>query len=190
MPTNAKKAAGKARRPAQVPRPRAARPLDARRLGRAVARFEKAQQHAHARAADLLAVVESISSAAVARREQQLVLALRDRELLRDLFELAEAMRGEAPGTLPSTLDRLRLVPDALMQWLSDLLAVRPYGETGAERELPAESLDQFQHEFPRPGGTGGTDGLIRVRVASPGWTHNRRSIALPRVELAAKSTG
>ena len=53
-------------------------------------------------------------------------------------------MRSPAsPGSLPSDVQRLRVLPDALVQWLADALGLSPSSEQG-ELEVPAAKLAWF----------------------------------------------
>jgi hypothetical protein len=155
-------------------------PVDVRRINAAVRRFDHAQQAAAARGVDLLAVAAALGAAAVEKALMQIVSQLVERELLRDILALKDAFASAPPGSLPSELDRVRLVPDAVIQWLAESLHVSPSSETG-DLEVPAGKLSRFICEFQPP-----TDAnrLMRVRVISPGWSRNGKSVLRARVRL------
>jgi len=144
-----------------------------RRIDTVLRRFDRAQQVAAARGADLLAVAAAIGNAAVEKRLQELVTQLAKRELLRDVLALKDAFVTASPGSLPAEIERLRLVPDALVLWLADSLGLSPSSEQG-ELEVPAANLARFSCDFPPPEDAGQ---LVRVHVTCRGWQRNGKSL-------------
>jgi hypothetical protein len=162
--------------------PRGVTPADVRRIDAAVRKFDQAQQTAAARGADLLAVVAALGAAAVEESQAKLAAQLADRELLRDILAMKDAFAVALPGSLPAEFERLRLLPDALVQWLSDALALAPSAEQG-EMEVPAAKLARFECDFQSPEDA---NQLVRVRVASRGWNRNGSCVVPGRLSLAS----
>lgn len=160
------------------------RPADARRVDVAVARLDAAQKELSRRAADLSAVLGGIAENAVVKRDEQLVRQLVDRELLRDLLDLREAIAVAATGSLPAPLERLCALPEAMLQWFADAFGIEPDGEPGLIRELPVRSLSKFECDFDAPADG---DGLIRVCVQTPGWRRNGKQVAPARLSLVPR---
>jgi hypothetical protein len=151
---------------------------DVRRIDIALHRFDHAQQVAAARGADLLAVAVALGNVAVEKRLQELATQLAERELLRDVLALKDAFTTASPGSLPAEIERLRLLPDALIQWLADSLGLSPSSEQG-DLEVPAAKLARFSCDFPPPEDA---DQLVRVRVTYRGWQRNGKSLIPARV--------
>ena len=164
--------------------PRGSTAAEVRRIEAAVRKFDQAQQTATARGADLLAVAATLGAAAVEKALVKLVAQLANRELPRDVLALKDAYAAASPGSLPAEFDRLRLLPDALVQWMSDSLGLSPSSEQG-ELEVPAVKLARFSCDFPPPENT---DQLVRVRVTCRGWNRNGKSLIPARVRLVGKS--
>ena len=146
---------------------------DARRIDAALRKFDKAQQVAAARGEDLLDVAAKIGNAAVEKRLQQLAAQLAERELLRDVLALKDAFAAASLDSLPVEVQRLRLLPDALVQWLADSLGLSPSSAQG-ELEVPAANLARFSCDFPPPEDAGQ---LVRVHVTCRGWQRNGKSL-------------
>jgi len=172
------------RKPRAAVPPRAAAAANVRRVEAAVRKFDRAQQAAAERGADLLAVAVTLGEAAVEKCMVKLAGQLAERELLRDALALKDAFAAASPGSLPADLERLRLLPDALIQWLADSLGLLPSEQQG-EMEVPAGKLTGFACDFQPPEDA---DQLVRVRVTCRGWKQNGRSLIPPRVGLCGKN--
>lgn len=157
--------------PQAVPRGLTGR--DVRQIDAALRRFDQAQRVAAARGADLLAIAATLGNAAVEKRLQKLTEQLAERELLRDVLDLKEAFASASPGSLSAKFERLRLLPDALVQWLADSLGLSPSFEQG-DVEVPAGKLARFSCDFPPPEDAGQ---LVRVHVTCRGWQRNGKSL-------------
>ncbi len=151
---------------------------DVRQIDMALRKLDQAQQLAATRGADLLAIAASLGNAAVEKRLQELAAQLAKQELLRDILALKDAFAGASPGSMPAEIERLQLLPDALLQWLADSLGLSPSPEQG-ELEVPAAKLARFDCDFSPP-----ADGsqLVRVRVTYRGWQRNGKSVIRTRV--------
>ena len=153
--------------------PRGLSAADVRRVDTALRRFDKAQQVAADRGTDLRAVAEALGNAAVEKRLRELATQLAKGELLRDVLALKDAFAATSPDSLPAEIERLRLFPDALVQWLADSLGLSPSSEQG-ELEVPAAKLARFSCDFQPPEDA---DQLVRVRVTCRGWKRNGKSL-------------
>ena len=176
-----KKRRSVAKKPKKLPAPKhrsqaASRGLSAaavRRVDTALRKFDKARQVAAARGTDLLAVAAAMGNAAVEKRLCELATQLAKRELLRDVLALKDAFTAASSGSLPAEIERLRLLPDALVQWLADSLGLSPSSEEG-ELEVPAAKLARFSCDFQPPEDA---NQLVRVRVTCRGWKRNGKSL-------------
>ncbi len=151
---------------------------DVRQINAALRRFDQAQKVAAARGEDVLAVAVALGNVAVEKRLQELTMQLAERELLRDVLALKDAFAATTGGGLPTAFERLRLLPDALIQWLADSLALSPLSEQG-ELEVPAGRLAHFSCDFQPPEDT---HQLVRVRVTHRGWQRNGKGLIPTRV--------
>jgi hypothetical protein len=157
------------------------RSAEVRRVAVALNRLTRAQDAAAARGADLLAVANTLQTAAVAQRDDTLVHSLLERQLPRDILALRDALAKAPPGSLPEELETLRLLPAALAQWLSEQFGLVPSGTVGEEIELPAARLTQFDCDFDVPASP---ETLVRVRVVAAGWKRGGKVAVSPRVEF------
>jgi len=173
-------------RPKRSPgaRKRAPRPIgaDARRVAAAVKRFEQAYRVAGSRADDLAALAHGIGEAAAAKQRTLLARDCAERQLLRDVVALREAFADLPAGALPAPLEPLRLLPDALLQWMEQRLDLEPVGQAGELKELPAAKLANYAYNFEKPADPAT---LVRVRVAACGWKHGAAVLIPPQVVLA-----
>lgn len=171
------------RKPAKASAPkRIARPTEYRRVESAITRMELAHRNAVDRAAKVLAVSDQIGKAAVGRTMDAIVKELADRELLRDIAALREAFTANSRGTIPEELDRLRLLPEALLGWLEERFGLSLDSVAVArECEVPTSRLSRFEVV-----GTMPTDpnGLVRIRVENPGWSRGGKPLVKPRVAI------
>jgi hypothetical protein len=145
-----------------------------------VGRFARAQQAASARGEDVMAVAASLGDAAVEKCLARFARQLTERGLLRDVLALQEAFAGALPGSLPADFERLRLVPDALLQWMDDALGLVPSEDEG-EFEMPAAKLSRFVCET-QPAID--SKGLVRVRVTVRGWKRNGTTLVPAQVRI------
>lgn len=154
-----------------------------KQLAAAIRAFDLAQRVATAKATSLGKLVDFIGEAAVERKLNELTDDLAVRLVLRDIAALAEAVSSSPVGSLPPALERLRLLPEALMAWLREHLGLEPYLERGQHLEIPAERLSRFTTSGPINAATGS---LVQVVVVDPGWNRNGRQLVPPHVEGAA----
>lgn len=157
------------------------RSAEVRRVAAALNRFTRAQDAAAARGADLLAVANTLQTAVVVQRDDTLVHDLLERQLPRDILALRDALAKSPPGSLSEELEALRLLPDALVNWLGEQFGLAPTGATGGEIELPAGRLSQFDCDFDLPASP---ETLVRIRVVAAGWKRGGKAMAPPRVQL------
>jgi hypothetical protein len=150
------------------------RPGEVRRVAVALNRFTRAQDAAAARGADLLAVAGTLQTVAIAQRDETLVCSLLERQLPRDILALRNILAKSPPGSLPEELEALRLLPDALVQWMGEQFGLAPDGTVGEEIELPAARLAQFDCA---PGISADLADLVRVRVVASGWKRFGRTL-------------
>ena len=160
---------------------RVRRSADVRRVAIAFRRFARAQDAAAARGADLLAVANTLQTAAVAQRDDALVRDLLERQLPRDVLALRDALAKAPRDSLPEELEVLRLLPDALVQWLAEQFDLAPAGTVGEEIELTAARLTQFDCDFEVPPSP---ESLVRVRVVAAGWKRGGKVTVPPRVQF------
>lgn len=166
------------RKPSAAASSRGLAAVEVRRVEAAVRRFDLAQQAAAARGADLFAVAAALGETAVEKRLRTLTTQLAEHELLRDILALKDAFAAAPPNSLPAEFERLRLLPDALIQWLGDSLGLTPSSEEG-EIEVPTAKLARFCCDFQPPQDA---DQLVRIRVTCRGWKRNGKSLIPTRV--------
>lgn len=110
--------------------------------------------------------------------ERQIVAgAIRDR-VFRDLSLLDKALDVDAADV--DELRRLRMVPAAVLRWLSMFLHVDPHMEVGAEREVSSDAVSKFEWVSAEAGNPGK---LMKIRVVAPGWKWRGTLLAKPTVE-------
>jgi len=138
------------------------------------------------RAEDLAALAHSLGEVAVEKHSNSIIRDLCEKQFLRDLIALCDALAECAPGTLNARLESLRLLPDALIQWLEQRFGVVPSGRAGEELDLPASKLMNYACEFDPPSDQ---MALVRVQVIAPGWKRGNRILIPPRVRLSQQQT-
>ena len=110
--------------------------------------------------------------------ERQIVAGALKDNVFRDLVLLDNALESDVANA--GELRRLRLVPAAVLRWISTFLHVGPHMEVGEEREISSDAAGKFEWV----GGEAGTPGkLIKIRVLAPGWNWRGTLVAKPAVE-------
>ncbi len=127
-----------------------------------------------------MGVVTSIESVALEKRYRALAQELVDRQILRDLIALKDAM--EKDGQSPS-LSSLRLFPSSLLQWLGDRFTLEPIGRIGDPIELPVSKLKNYLCDFEI---SGETDSLVECVVVELGWKYRGETLVRPRLRIRA----
>jgi hypothetical protein len=150
---------------------------DARQVQDVLDQLTRAQAELTARGIDLLNVAHAIGRTAVATFKQELVNSLVQDNLLRDLEQLRTTL-----AATPLTAD-LRLLPEAMLNWLCRHLDLSQHLQPGQELEVPAERLSQYDLEGPPPDAA---KSLVKLQVLAPGWKHQGQIVIPPRVALAA----
>ncbi len=156
--------------------------VTARRVAAAIQRFEKAYRMAHARADDLAALANKIGEVAAAKQSAELVREWVDRQFLRDVFALREAFAKYPGGMLPPGIEVLRLLPDALLQWIEQRFSIQPIGSPGEVKEIPAKALAKYDHNFDEPVET---TSLVKVQIVAPGWKQGTHVLIPPKIDIA-----
>lgn len=152
-------------------------PVNSARVKAALDEVARAQADLSAKGVDLLNVAHDIGRAAAARLKEELLQSLLQENLLQDLEQLRTAA---TTSTLPADL---RLLPEALFNWLCRHFEISQYLERNQKLEIPTERLDQFELQGPRPGSA---KALVTVYVLAPGWKFQGRTIVLPLVMVAS----
>jgi len=129
-----------------------------------------------------MAVANSLGEAAVKKHTDLLIRDLRERQFLRDLLDLHDALAQVPTGSLSPRLEALRLLPDALIQWLEERFGLAPFGRVGEELEMPASKLANYSYEFDSPEDP---KALVRVQVVAPGWKQGNKLVIRPRVKMS-----
>lgn len=171
------------RQPAKATKPKRTISGDRRRVDVAVKRFRQAYRLATARAEDVLAVANSLGEVAVQKHTNLLIRDLCEKQFLRDLIALQDALAEVPAGSLNPRLESLRLLPDTLIQWLEERFGLAPSGRVGEELDIPASKLANYAYEFNPPDDP---KALIRVQVVVSGWKRGNTPLIPARVKLAA----
>ena len=153
-----------------------------RRVDAALKRYEKACRTASARGEDLASLASLIGEAAVEKHSACIVRDWCERQFLRDVIGLRDALAEHASGSLNPRLEALRLLPDALMQWLEMRFRIVPTGPVGEELEIPVARLRNYSCTFDVPADS---TKLVRVCVVAAGWKRGNVLLIPPRVKLA-----
>jgi|GEM_PF-4898315 len=156
-----------------------------RRVDTALKRYETACHTAVARGEDLASLAGLISEVAIEKHSARIVSDWCERQLLRDVIDLRDALAEHAPASLNPRLEALRLLPDALMQWLEMRFSVVPTGTVGEVLEIPVAKLRNYLCTFEVP--TDSTS-LIRICVVAVGWKRGKALLIPPSVRLADQS--
>ncbi|MFN0150827.1 MAG: hypothetical protein ACKVU1_09005 [bacterium] len=157
----------------------------ARRISAAIKRYDAARQIADRRAADVLAIASQLGAAAVTKRDDLLVSQLIERALLRDVLAFHVAMAMAPLDTLPPDLERLRLLPAALLDWLDEAFGLTCMGiRSGAE--IPARNLAGQSCSFDVPRDP---NALVKVFVDSDGWNKRGKAMVPARLSRADRSS-
>jgi hypothetical protein len=98
--------------------------------------------------------------------------------VFRDLVLLDKALDSDVANV--DELRRLRMVPAAVLRWLSMFLHVDPHMEVGAEREVSSDAVSKFEWVGAEAGDPGT---LMKIRVVAPGWNWRGTLLAKPTVE-------
>ncbi len=159
---------------------------DARRVDAALKRLQQALRLTTTRAEDILAVAHALGKTAVEKNTRSLIRDLCEKQFLRDLVELRDALADGGASTLSPRLQSLRLLPNALIQWFEHRFEVVPFGRAGEELDLPVSKLGNYSCEFDIPSDP---MALVRVLVVSPGWKRGNVLLIPPRVRLSQQQT-
>jgi hypothetical protein len=145
---------------------------DARKVKAALEKLEKAQARLTSSGINLLSMAHDLRRTAEVSLTDSLVQSLAADRILQDLLRLRQVM--------PSGIqDDLRLLPEAVLNWLMRNFELSQYLEQGQELEIPAERLKDFEvSEIAAPYAA---MPLARIRVESPGWKHRKRIVVRPR---------
>lgn len=152
------------------------------RIDAAIKRYERASQLAQVRAEELSQLAHTIGEAAVETFRVAVLAEWAEKGFLEDMLELRDALADRKGDGLPRRLVSLRLLPDAVLAWMEEWFGILPFESVGRILEVPVDRLANFSHDFEIPNTT---DGLVRIRVVSPGWRRHRVLMIPPRVELA-----
>lgn len=110
--------------------------------------------------------------------ERQIVTGALKDNVFRDLVLLDKALDSdEATG---DDLRRLRMVPAAVLRWISTFLHAGPHMQVGAEREVSSDAAGKFEWVGVAAGKPGK---LMKIRVVAPGWIWRGTVLAKPTVE-------
>jgi hypothetical protein len=148
----------------------------------ALKRYEKACRVASARGEDLASLANVISEASVAKYSASIVRDWCEKQFLRDVIGLRDALAEHPPGSLEPRLEQLRLLPAALLQWLEMRFRVVPTGSVAEELEIPVARLRNYSCDFDVPEDN---TRLLKVHVIAVGWKCGNTVIIPPRVRLA-----
>jgi hypothetical protein len=110
--------------------------------------------------------------------ERHLVAAAMNDNVLRDLVLLDKALNMEDVNH--AELRRLRMVPAAVLRWISTFLHVDAHLEVGAEREVSSDAAGKYDWAVSavvKPGT------LVKIRVVAPGWNWRGTVLSKPLVE-------
>jgi len=174
------------RRLAKTAKPKKMAAREMRRVDAAMKRLQQAYRLATARSEDVLAVANTLGDEAVQKHTNSLIRDLCEKQFLRDLIAMRDAI-GEVPtGSLTPRLESLRLLPDALIQWVEERFGLAPSGRAGEELEVPASRLAHYACEFELPADR---RTLIKVQVIAPGWKLGNTLLIPPRVRLAQQAS-
>ena len=172
-----KRAASRAR---PVPRKKARRKSAVTRTAERARRdLDRAAESVRAAAA-LTRVADQIGAEALEGERDRLAAELASEQILRDLAKLQRAFTAAPDGSLPSDLEVLRKLPDAVLAWARDRFGVTPHLAVGQELEVPADRLSGFILDGTLPP----RGGLVRLRVIAPGWKRGARILVPPRALL------
>jgi hypothetical protein len=140
--------------------------------------LDRAAEGVRAAAAALAQVSDRISAEALEGERALLAGDLASEQVLRDLLKLQRAFASVPEGTLPSDLEVLRKLPDAVLDWAQRRLGVSAHLTVGQELEIPPDRLAAFLLDGTLPRAE---RGLVRVRVVSPGWKRGAKVLVPPR---------
>lgn len=163
--------------------PKANRRRPEKTVSRALRDVERAHETVSARSAELIAVVHRLWDEATEIEHATVVRELGERFVLRDVAALRDAF-GQAPtGSLPETIERLRNLPAALLDWIEDRFGIVQHLEHGRELDVPQSALTAFTFEKgPPPADLP----LVRLLVVTPGWKRRGTIITRPTAEWAS----
>ena len=147
---------------------------------RARRELDEATEAVRAAAAALTRVTDDIAAEALEGERARLAAELASEQILRDLAKLQRALSAAADGSLPPDLEVLRKLPEAVLAWARERFGVMPHLTVGQELEVPADRLSGFILEGTLPPG----GGLVRLRVAAPGWKRGTKVLVPPRALL------
>jgi hypothetical protein len=152
---------------------------DAHQVKEVLDNLARAQAELTATGIDLLNVAHVIGRNAVATFKQELVDSLVQDNLLQDLDQLRTELG--APASLPASL---KLLPEAVLNWLCRHLELSPHLYPGQELEVPATQLTQYDLSGPPPDPA---KPLVSLQVLAPGWKQRGQTIIRPRVRVSLK---
>jgi hypothetical protein len=181
-PRRAISASRQHRRLAKTAQPKKTGGGEVRRVDASLKRLRQAYRLATARSEDVLAVANSLGEVAVQKHTNSLIRDLCEKQFLRDLIALRDALAKCPIGTLNPQLESLRLLPDAIIQWLVERFGVAPFGRAGEELDLPASKLRNYACEFEPPSEP---MALVKVQVIAPGWKRDNIILIPLRVKLS-----
>ena len=162
--------------------PRAAGP-SAREARQAVRALIRGLRQVSDASATALGSLHLIKEAAIANHEEDLVRTLAGDHVLRDLAALDAAF--STPGLASPELARCRAVPAAILRWACQTLHLDTVLEPGAEKEVPAGSLDKYDWmDGPAPAGAS----LVRLRVVAAGFRWRGEVVVKPTVVGAPRA--
>jgi len=95
-----------------------------------------------------LAVANTLGEVAVQKYTDSLICDLCEKQFLRDLLDLRNELANTPAGSLSLRLEALRLLPDALIQWLEERFGLAPFGEVGDKFEMTVSELVNYKYEF------------------------------------------
>jgi hypothetical protein len=110
----------------------------ARTAERARRELDRAAERVRTAAAALTRVADQIAAEALEGERGQAGRELASEQILRDLAKLQRAFTAAPDGSLPSELEVLRKLPDAVLAWARDRFGVTPHLAVGQELECPA----------------------------------------------------
>lgn len=138
-------------------------------------RFSKAQMELAAAGVNVLNVANIIAREAVTGFKENLVQDLVKEDLLRDIETLRRISESDV---LPP---ELRLLPEAMLNWLCRHLGISQHLQVGKRFEIPREHIAAYELHGPQP--EAGRE-LVKLEVLSPGWKYGALDLIPPRVTL------
>lgn len=144
--------------------------------------FRKSWERLDRMGQDVLRVLQGLEASAVRKEQDRVVDELVRGQYLRDLALLRAAVDGMPRDAMPESLQSVRILPDALLQWLTQRFEITMLLEPGEEIEVPRDRLDAYDWEGDLPADP---KALVKLRVLAPGWKRSGTVLARPQVLVA-----